>query len=52
LINNHKDLKLDGGKNNKDKDGEFIFRPWITTKNGKRIYAKEYGLKAFKIYIS
>lgn len=26
----------------------YIFRPYITVK-GKRIYAKAYGLKAFKI---
>ena len=33
-----------------DDSREYIFRPWIT-KNGKRIYAKNYGIKAFKIYI-
>lgn len=27
----------------------FIFRPWITTKDGRRIYARDYGLRAFKI---
>ena len=32
----------------KEDEQEYIFRPWIT-KNGKRIYAKTYGLKAFKI---
>lgn len=39
--------------NDKDsKDNEvYIFRPWIT-KNGKKIYAKEYGLKAFKIKVN
>ncbi len=26
----------------------YIFRPYITVR-GKRIYAKSYGLKAFKI---
>lgn len=28
---------------------DFIFRPWITTRDGRRIYAKDFGLKAFKI---
>lgn len=39
-----------GTKNSKKKavKENFIFRPWIT-KNGKRIYAKQYGIKAFKI---
>jgi hypothetical protein len=27
----------------------FVFRPWITTKDGRRIYARDAGLKAFKI---
>ncbi len=30
--------------------GKYIFRPWIT-KNGKRIYASAYGLKAFPIKV-
>ncbi len=29
----------------------FIFRAWITTKDGVRIYAKDYGKRAFKIWI-
>ena len=29
----------------------YIFRPWITTKAGKRIYAQTYGLRAFRIWI-
>ena len=33
-----------------DDDREFIFRPWITV-NGHKIYAKSYGIKAFKICI-
>lgn len=28
-----------------------IFRPFITLKNGKRLYAWQYGLKAFMIRI-
>jgi hypothetical protein len=27
----------------------FIFRPWITLRDGRRIYAKAYGKAAFKI---
>lgn len=30
-------------------DREYIYRPWITTKDGRRIYAKDRGLAAFKI---
>lgn len=30
---------------------KYIFRPYIT-KNGVRIYAKQYGLKAFKIPVN
>lgn len=29
----------------------YIFRAWITTKNGVRIYAKDYGLRAFRIWV-
>lgn len=29
----------------------YIFRPWITTKDGTRIYAKNYGKKAFRIWV-
>lgn len=29
----------------------LIFRPWRTTKDGKRIYAKAYGKKAFPICV-
>jgi hypothetical protein len=29
----------------------FIFRPWITVK-GKRIFARSYGLRAFRIPLS
>ena len=29
----------------------YIFRTWITTKDGVRIYAKDYGNRAFKIWI-
>ena len=48
-MNDH-DNKEKNIKDKNDEDRNFIFRPWIT-KNGKRIYAKSYGIKAFKIYI-
>ena len=35
-----------------DKKTQYIFRPYITTKNGVRIYARQYGLKAFRIPIA
>lgn len=28
---------------------EYIYTPYITLKNGKRIWAKQYGKKAFRI---
>ncbi len=28
---------------------KYIFVAYITTKSGKRIYAKDYGYKAFRI---
>ncbi len=28
---------------------KYVFRPWITTRDGRRIYAKAYGLRAFRI---
>jgi len=31
-------------------DKRLVFRPWIT-KNGRRIYARQYGLRAFPILI-
>lgn len=30
----------------------YIFRASITTKDGTKIYAKDYGKKAFKIWIA
>ncbi len=32
------------------RDGVWIYRPWIT-RNGKRIYASSYGLKAWRIWV-
>jgi len=28
---------------------EYIYTAYVTLKNGKRIYASQYGLKAFRI---
>ena len=28
-----------------------IFRAWITSKDGTRIYASQYGLKAFRLLV-
>ncbi len=30
----------------------YIFRPYITKKDGTKVYAKDYGLKAFRIPVS
>ena len=32
-------------------NGHWIYRPYITLKSGKRIYAAWYGLKAFRIWV-
>lgn len=29
----------------------WIFRAWTTTRDGERIYAKNYGKKAFRIWV-
>lgn len=29
----------------------FIFRTWTTTRDGRRIYARDYGKKAFRLDI-
>ena len=29
-----------------------IFRAWKTTKSGERIYAKDYGKRAFRIWVT
>lgn len=29
----------------------WIYRPWITTKDGKRLYARNYGKKVFRIWV-
>lgn len=36
-----------------ERDGfRLIYRAWTTTKDGKRIYAKWFGKKAFPIWIA
>lgn len=30
---------------------EYVYTAFITLKNGKRIYASQYGLKAFRIAV-
>ena len=32
-------------------DKEYIYVAYITLRNGQRIYAKQYGLKAFRILV-
>ena len=32
-------------------DKRFIWRPWTTTRDGRRIYARAYGKKAFRIEV-
>lgn len=29
----------------------WIFRAWVTTKSGERIYARDYGKRAFRIWV-
>ena len=29
----------------------WIFRTWTTTRDGERIYAKDYGKRAFRIWV-
>ena len=30
----------------------WIFRTWTTTRDGVRIYAKDYGKRAFRLWVS
>ncbi len=39
------------GKRRKVDDGHVVFTRFITTRSGKRIYASQYGLKAFRIRV-
>ena len=29
----------------------YIFRAWMTTKDGQRIYAKDHGKRAFRFWV-
>lgn len=35
----------------KEDNHNVIYRPWIRTRNGRKIYARHYGLKAFRIKV-
>ena len=36
----------------RDKKGQYILRASFTDKNGVKHYARDYGKKCFKIYVS
>lgn len=36
---------------NRKKDVKYIYVAFITLRNGKRIYARQYGYKAFRIAV-
>ena len=36
---------------NRSEDVSYIYIAYITLRNGKRIYARQYGLKAFRIAV-
>lgn len=38
-------------KNNHEDGIRYIYVAFITLRNGKRIYARQYGLKAFRIAV-
>lgn len=48
-MTDYKENELDKETTKKDDDSNYIFRPYITTKDGRKLFAKDYGLKAFKI---
>lgn len=39
-------------KNKSSKKGYYILRASTTTKDGKKIYARDYGKRAFSIWIT
>jgi len=36
----------------KKPEPKYIFRPWITLPDGRKLYARNYGKKAFKIPVN
>lgn len=36
-------------KQKPEEPGEYVYVAYITTRNGRRIYASQYGLKAFRL---
>lgn len=38
-------------KESSNQKGHYIFRAWITDKDGNRIYAKDHGKKAFRFWV-
>jgi len=34
-----------------EKEGHWIYTAYITLRNGRVIYASDYGLKAFRIWV-
>lgn len=36
---------------NDKSNGRWVYTAYITLKNGKRIYARQYGKKAFRIWV-
>ena len=44
-------LREDWPKGADQGNGHWIYRPYITTKSGQRIWACHYGLKAFRIWV-
>lgn len=44
------DMKLDRTERD-DLSVSYVYTAYITTRNGRRIYAKTYGLNAFRIPI-
>lgn len=39
-------------RNIKNKSGYYVYCTYFTRKNGVRVYAKDYGLKAWRFYVS
>jgi len=39
-------------KHKSRKDGYWIYRPYITTRAGKRLWAWQYGKRAFRIWVT